>query len=362
MVENKQAEQDICPETIPVRAGESFDQESLDRYLKDKLDGTEGPLTVKQFAGGHANLTYMLKYDNREYVLRRPPLGVVANKSHDMGREYRVLSELYKKFSPAPQAFLFSEDTTIIGAPFFIMERKKGTVVRGVMPPEFGSGRDQDKNRIISEILVDTLVELHEVDYGAIGLNDLGRPEGYMERQVLGWADRYDRAKTKEIDFVKDLKSWLMDKVTSSPDHVLLHNDFRLDNMMLDPRDPGQVVGVFDWDMCTLGDPLADVGCLLSFWFEQGEGLGDMMPMPSDLPGFITRKEVIHQYGEKSGRDMGKIDFYYVFGLYKMAVIVQQIFYRYDKGQTKDQRFIMFGLGAELLLSLAWNTARSSTL
>ncbi len=362
MGENTKTEQGICPETIAVREGEAFDQERLDRYLKDRIEGTGGPLSVKQFAGGHANLTYMLKYGEREYVLRRPPLGAVANKSHDMGREYRVLSALYKKFLPAPQALIYSDDTSIIGAPFFIMERKKGTVVRTGVPPEFGSGLDKEKNRIISETLVDTLVELHQVDYRAIGLDGLGRPEGYMERQVLGWADRYDRAKTKEIDFLKDLKAWLVDKVPVSQDYVLLHNDFRLDNIMLDPSDPRKVVGVFDWDMCTLGDPLADVGCLLSFWFEQGEGLGDMMPMPSDLPGFMTRKEAIQRYGEKSGRDMAKIDFYYIFGLFKMAVIVQQIFYRYDKGQTKDPRFKMFGIGAELLLTLAWDKVRSSIL
>ncbi len=183
-----------------------------------------------------------------------------------------------------------------------------------------------------------------------------------MERQVLGWADRYQRAKTKEIECMAPLKAWMLDKMPPARGHALLHNDWRLDNIMLDSSDPGRVVAVFDWDMCTLGDPLADLGCLLSLWFQEGEWVGDNKAMPSDLPGFMSRKEAVERYGHKSGKDMSRIDFYYVFGLYKMAVILQQIYCRFEKGQTRDKRFQFFGAAAELLLSLAWSNAQNSSL
>jgi len=351
---------EMQPELIPIREGEEFNAERLASFLQGKLEGTDKSLKVLQFSGGHANLTYLLQYGQTEYVLRRPPIGPVAATAHDMGREYRVLSVLYKVFPPAPRAYLYCEDASVIGAPFFIMERKIGTVVRSVVPPEFGSGQDPGMNRMLSEVIIDALAGLHGVDYSSVGLDGLGKPEGFMERQILGWTGRYEKAMTKEIPIVKDLNGWLMDKLPKSQGHALVHNDWRLDNMMLDPKDPSRVVAVFDWDMCTLGDPLADLGCLLSFWFEQGEAFGTMTAMPTHVPGFMTRKEAIHRYGEKSGRDVRKMDFYYVFGLFKMAVVVQQIYFRYARGQTKDPRFQHFGMGAELLLSLAWSTAQAS--
>jgi aminoglycoside phosphotransferase (APT) family kinase protein len=353
---------DAPSDVIAVREGEEFDPGPLAEYLKGRLEGAGRPIRVLQFPGGHANLTYLLKLGEYEYVLRRPPIGPVAKTSHDMGREYRVLSVLYKLFPYAPRAFLYCEDEAVIGAPFFVMERKRGTVVRNEVPEEFSGGKDPKVNRVLSEALVDTLVQLHGVDYASIGLEGLGKPEGFMKRQIGGWAGRYDRAMTKEIACVKDLREWLADKLPPPQDYVLLHNDWRLDNMMFDRDDPGKVVAVFDWDMCTLGDPLADLGCLLSLWFEEGEGLGKMSAMPSDVPGFMTRKEAIERYGDKSGRDVSKMDFYYVFGLFKIAVVVQQIYYRYAKGQTKDERFEKFELGAEILMSLAWDLAQASRL
>jgi aminoglycoside phosphotransferase (APT) family kinase protein len=352
----------VPSDVIAVREGESFDPGPLSEYLRGRLEGAGGPLEVLQFPGGHANLTYLLVIGGQEYVLRRPPIGPVAKTSHDMGREYRVLSVLYNVFPYAPRAFLYCEDHAVIGAPFFVMERKKGRVVRNEVPEAFGGGKDPKVNRILSEVLIDTLVQLHAVDYPSIGLEDIGKPEGFMERQISGWAGRYDRAVTKEIDCVKHLTGWLADKLPPPQDTVLLHNDWRLDNMMVAPEDPSQVVAVFDWDMCTLGDPLADLGSLMSFWFEEGEGLGAMSPMPSDVPGFMSRKGAIERYGEKSGRDVSKMDFYYVFGLFKMAVVVQQIYYRYAKGQTKDERFEKFEMGAEYLMSIAWGRAQASKL
>jgi aminoglycoside phosphotransferase (APT) family kinase protein len=359
---NSTSESGIPSDVIEVREGERFDKQVLAEYLKGRLEGADRPLQVLQFPGGHANLTYLLRLGEREYVLRRPPIGPVAKTSHDMGREYRVLSVLYQVFPYAPRAFLYCEDDSVIGAPFFVMERRKGTVVRGEVPAEFGGGKDPKANRVLSEVLIDTLVELHGVEYAAIGLEGLGKPEGFMERQISGWSARYDRAMTKEIACVKEITGWLSDKLPEPRDSVLLHNDWRLDNMMVAADDPGRVVAVFDWDMCTLGDPLADVGSLLSLWFEEGEGLGKMSAMPSDVPGFMTRKEAIERYGERSGRDVSEMDFYYVFGLFKIAVVVQQIYYRYAKGQTKDERFEKFEMGAEFLMSLAWGHAQASKL
>jgi aminoglycoside phosphotransferase (APT) family kinase protein len=352
----------VPSDVIAVRKGEALDKGPLAEYLKGRLEGGDCTLEVLQFPGGHANLTYLLKLGEYEYVLRRPPMGPVAKSSHDMGREYRALSVLYKVFPYAPRAFLYCEDDAVIGAPFFVMERKKGRVVRNQVPEAFGGGKDPKVNRILSEVVIDTLVELHAVDYVSIGLEGLGKPEGFMERQISGWSGRYDRAMTKEIGCVKDLTGWLGDKLPLPQDSVLLHNDWRLDNMMVAPDDPGKVVAVFDWDMCTLGDPLADLGCLMSLWFQEGEGLGAMSAMPSDVPGFMTRKEAIERYGEKSGRDVRKMDFYYVFGLFKIAVVVQQIYYRYAQGQTKDDRFEKFEMGAEYLMSLAWGYAQGSRL
>jgi aminoglycoside phosphotransferase (APT) family kinase protein len=352
----------VASDVIEVREGEQFDSKVLAEYLKGRLEGADRPLEVLQFPGGHANLTYLLRLGDREYVLRRPPIGPVAKSSHDMGREYRVLSVLYRAFPYAPRSFLYCEDDSVVGAPFFIMERREGTVVRREVPPEFGGGKDRKMNRTLSEVLIDTLAELHAVDYTAIGLEELGKPEGFMERQIEGWAARYDRAMTKEMPCVKDLTVWLLEKLPTAQDATLLHNDWRLDNVMVAPDDPGRVVAVFDWDMCTLGDPLADLGSLMSLWFEQGEGLGENTIMPSDVPGFMTREEAIERYGEKSGRDVSKMDFYHVFGMFKMAVVAQQIYFRFAEGQTQDERFRKFEMGAEYMMSLAWARAEGSGL
>jgi len=351
----------VRQELIAVRSGEELDARRLGEVLSGKLEGAQGEPSILQFGGGHANLTYLLQYPDREYVLRRPPLGPVASTAHDMGREYRVLSCLYRVFPLAPRALFYCEDETVIGAPFFIMERKNGIVVREAVPPEFGSGQDATRNRALSRTLVDTLAELHRVEYELVGLQDLGRPEGYMERQVRGWAERYERARTQETPHVANLTAWLLEKMPEPQVHALVHNDWRLDNIMLEPADPEKVVAVFDWDMCTLGDPLADLGCLLSFWFEEGEALARMAPMPSVVPGFMTRKEAVERYGERSGLDVSQVPVYQVFGLFKMAVVVQQIYYRYRRGQTKDKRFEHFGLGAEMLLSIAWEQAQRLT-
>jgi aminoglycoside phosphotransferase (APT) family kinase protein len=353
--EQSGAESSIPPDVIPIRPDENFDQERLAAYLSGRLPGTERALAVQQFGGGHANLTYLLRYGDMEYVLRRPPLGSVATTAHDMGREYRVLSVLYKAYPLAPRAYLYCEDTAVIGTPFFVMERRHGTVVRRAIPPEFGGGRDAAQNRRISEVLIDALADLHDVDPAAAGLGDLGRPEGFLTRQVEGWVARYERARTKAQPVVTEVTAWLRDQLPASPPPTLLHNDWRLDNMMLDCSDPGRVVAVFDWDMCTRGDPLADVGTLMASWVEQGEGLdrGAVGSMPSAVPGFLTRREAIERYCRRRGIDPTPVPYYLVFGLFKMGVVLQQLYHRYHLGQTLDQRFAPLEQVAEVLFEHA---------
>jgi aminoglycoside phosphotransferase (APT) family kinase protein len=348
----------IAPEVIPVRADEGFDEAVLRGYLRDKLEGGGMPLRVEQFAGGHANLTYLLRYGEGdrgvEYVLRRPPLGPVAPGSHDMSREYRALSVLWKAFPLAPRAYLYCGDENLIGAPFFVMERRQGIVIRGSVPAEFGSGHDERANRKLSEVVIDVLAEFHAVDPEAIGLGSLGRdPEHFLERQVKGWADRYERAKTGTIEVAEELTTWLVDNLPKSPAPTLLHNDWRLDNMAVDPEDPGRCVAVYDWDMCTVGDPLADLGTLLALWNNRGDAPVGMSPMPTQSVGFMSREEAVARYGQRSGREVSGVSYYDVFGTFKMAVVLQQIYFRYHRGQTVDERFAGLAAGAAGLFQLA---------
>ncbi|HYD48043.1 MAG TPA: phosphotransferase family protein [Terriglobales bacterium] len=338
------------PETIAIREDEDFDHDKLAAYLRERLPEADQPLQVTQFAGGHANLTYCLRYGEREYVLRRPPLGPVAPSAHDMGREYRVLSVLHRGYPYAPRAYVFCDDATIIGAPFFVMERRRGVVVRRTIPAQWGGGEDPVSNRRISEVLIDCLADLHEVDYRKVGLGDLGKPEGFLQRQIDGWFARYERARTSEIAVVHEVTDWLRSNRPPSPTPTLLHNDWRLDNMMLDASDCGRCEAVFDWDMCTVGDPFADLGTLLSAWIQADEGSASgMVVMPSHVPGFLTRAEAVERYGKRRGIDVSDVPYYYIFGIYKIAVVLQQIYVRYHRGQTKDQRFAMMGQAAEML-------------
>jgi aminoglycoside phosphotransferase (APT) family kinase protein len=326
------------PDVIPVRPGEEIDVAKVGAYLEGKLPAASGPLAIWQFPGGHANLTYLLSYPGAEYVLRRPPPGDLPASAHDMGREYRVLSVLHRAFAPAPRAFVFCEDRAVIGVPFFVMERRRGVVVRREVPPAFGGGADAVANRKLSEAMIDTMVDFHAVDPAAAGLESLGKPDGYLGRQVKGWTERWERARTRAVPAADEVLAWLNARLPASPAPTLVHNDWRLDNMAVAADDPGRCVAVYDWDMCTRGDPFTDLGTLLSSWFEEGEEYAFLASMPSRVPGFMKRAEAIERYGRKSGRDVSGVPYYYVFGLFKMAVIVQQLFYRYHKGQTPDAR------------------------
>lgn len=355
-------ESPVFTEIIPMRPDERIDPERVAKALAGQLPGVEGVPEIWQFEGGKANLTYLLRYPARqgeveapaEYVLRRPPLGPVAPKSHDMGREYQVLSVLNPAYPLAPKAFAYSEDTQVVGAPFLVMERRKGIVIRQEMPSNF---LDQPAlYQRMSEMITNALADLHTVDPHAIGLDNLGRPDGFMQRQIKGWAGRWDAAKTEEVPRFEEIHRWLESNTPDAQRVSLVHNDFKLDNMMVNADDPAQPVAVFDWDMCTLGDPLADLGTLLGYWTEAGDS--DVRKvfavMPSHLPGFFTREQVAESYARRSGLSLEHLAFYETFALWKTAVVIQQIYVRLHRGQTRDERFRSYGQRAKGLVDAAW--------
>ena len=342
-----------APDLIDVRPDERIDVTALAAFLGGQLEGAKGFPEVRQFSGGHANLTYLLTYPNAEFVLRRPPLGPVAPGSHDMAREYRVLSRLWQSFRPAPRAYILCDDESVIGAPFFVMERRDGVVVRNGVPERFGGGGDEEANRKLSEVVVDTLAQLHAVDPASCGLDTLGRPDGFLERQVAGWMERWHGARNEDNPTAERVGDWVAGQIPASQAPTLLHNDWRLDNMAVDFNDPGRCVAVYDWDMCTRGDPLADLGTVLSVWYQADEVPSSLNPMPTTAPGFMTRSEALARYGERTGRDVTGFDWYLVFGTWKLAVVLQQIFIRWLRGQTKDERFEGMGAGAIRLFELA---------
>jgi aminoglycoside phosphotransferase (APT) family kinase protein len=334
---------DLNSDTIPVRPDERFDEGKLAAYLMGRLPGATQALQVRQFGGGAANLTYLLDYGTQQYVLRRPPLGPVARAAHDMGREYKVLSVLHQAFPCAPRAYLYCDDPGIIGADFFVMERRCGVVVRRSMPAEYAALAEAPRQ--MSLALVDALAQLHAVDYNAIGLGDLGEPQGFIARQIEGWYKRWLAAKNEDVAEMEAVYAWLKAHQPAAAGYALVHNDYKLDNLMFSPADPAQVVAIFDWDMCTLGDPLSDLGALLSYWSEAGDPpYFQAMAMMPTRAGFPSRGELVERYALKSGRPVHDIHFYHALGLFRVTVIVAQIYIRYVRGQTQDQRFA--GLGA----------------
>ena len=339
---------------IEVRADETFDIPALTEWMSD-VDGLpQGTPVVKQFGGGKANLTYLLAFPSgEELVLRRPPLGPVPPGAHDMGREYQVLSRLWRAFDKAPRAVAYSPDTTVIGSEFFLMEKRDGVVVRNRVPEVFGGGSDPSANRHLSEVVVDTLAEFHSVDPRACGLDDLGRPEGFLERQVTGWTSRWAKSKHEEFPLADELGEWLMTELPAQTRPSLLHNDWRLDNMAVDPEDPSRCVAVYDWDMTTRGDPLADLGTLMGSWFDRGEAPDGLGMMPTTAPGWMPRNAAVSRYVDKAGADPTSIEWYLVFGAWKLAIVLQQIYIRWLRGQTQDERFAELDRGVRHLFELA---------
>lgn len=276
-------------------------------------------------------------------MLRRPPFGHKAKSAHDMGREYRILNQLNAGFPYCPKAYAYCTDETLIGAEFYVMERVKGIILREDIPAELGFTPDQ--TTALCKSFVDKFVELHNVDYNTCGLGDLGKPEGYVQRQINGWIDRYERAITPDAPTWEQVKAWLRDKMPA--DHhkpAIVHNDYRFDNVILSPDNPMEIIGVLDWEMTTLGDPLMDLGNTLAYWIEATDppSMQLIRKQPSNAAGMLTRQQFVEYYAERAGIRIDNFDYYYTYGLFRLAAIVQQIYYRYFHGQTQDKRFARF--------------------
>lgn len=335
-------------ELIDERPDERVDISRLEPYLRAHLPGADGPLSVRQFGGGKANLTYLLRFADQEFVLRRPPLGPIPPGAHDMRREHRVLSVLHRQFPLAPRSLLLCDDESLIGAIFIVLQRRHGFVIRDDIPPPFAG--KPELNRRIGLALIEALADLHLVQPAAVDLDDLGRPEGYVKRQSEGWTRRWEAslggaAAEESKTAMGPVLDWLARQVPPSGATALLHNDYRLDNCLLDSADPGRIVAVMDWDMCTQGDPLADLGYLLNYWVEPGDppAWREIAAMPTWRDGFPSRAEAIAHYAERTGFDVAPVGWHQVFAAFKLAVIIQQIYIRFVRGQTQDQRFRNYG-------------------
>ena len=350
---------DFLDHPTAIRSGEELPLATLDPYLRGHFRGEAGTLEVRQFPSGHSNLTYSLRLGSRELVLRRPPFGSKVKSAHDMSREFRVLSKLHSVYSPAPEVLLYCDDSSIIGAPFYVMEPIRGIILRRALPTGFDF--PADKARRLSESFIDNLIRLHRVDYAGAGLSDLGKPEGYLERQVRGWTERYYGSKTHEHSEVEKLSAWMQQHMPATRTVSLIHNDYKYDNVVLDSNDITRIVGVLDWEMCTIGDALTDLGTALAYWVDrtdppevQQNGWG-----PTTEAGSFTRAEIVHYYSQKTGCDASHIAFYLTFARFKLAVIVQQIYFRYHQGLTKDERFASMPARIQMLLRAALYSAQS---
>lgn len=340
----------MTEDTRPVRNTEQLDWARLEAWLRERLpacaiDGLDltRPMAVEQFPGGHSNLTYHVRFGDTELVVRRPPFGPVPPTAHDMAREFRWLSAVHPVFPLAPRVYVLCDDPEVVGSIFYVMERRHGIVVRHEEPPEI---KDRpDVRRRVGLALVDALADLHAIDLEHAGLTHLGKPAGFVERQVRGWSDRWHRSKTADVPEMDVLAAWLVQELPPNPAQpAIVHGDFKLDNLMLDADDPARLVGVFDWEMAALGDPLVDLGILLAYWVPNAPPeQRDALTTVTTLPGWITPAEIVERYAQRSGRDLSSLRFFEVFALFKIAVVIQQIYYRFVQGQTDDPRFATFG-------------------
>ncbi|HEX8177973.1 MAG TPA: phosphotransferase family protein [Pyrinomonadaceae bacterium] len=335
---------DLLDKPGPVRQGEQLDEPKLRAYLHAQLPDLAGPLTLAQFPAGFSNLTYLVRAGAREFVLRRPPFGAQVKTAHDMGREYLILSRLYPVYAKVPRPVLYCADETILGAPFYLMERVRGIILRAHAPA--GVELSPSVMRRLSESFIQNLVEIHAVDFAGAGLGELGRAEGYVQRQIAGWTKRYYAARTDDVPAVEQLARWLSEHTPPDSGRALIHNDYKYDNVVCAPDELARIVAVLDWEMATIGDPLMDLGTTLGYWVEpddpaewQQVGFG-----LTARAGNLRRHDLIDYYARRSGRDVRAVVFYFAYGLLKIAVIVQQIYYRYRQGHTTDARFAQLGL------------------
>lgn len=336
--------------TIPVRKGAELDWDRLDQHLKSVIPGLEGEVEVTQFAGGNSNLTYRLKYANNDLVVRRPPFGTKAKSAHSMIREYEIMNKLKPVYTSVPETLYYTDDESIIGSEFYVMRKVDGLLITDKLPPEWNF-TPADTRRFCT-CFWEKLIELHQVDYEAAGLGDFGKPEGYVERQVLGWNRRFERALTPDVDNFSDVRGWLEANMPADNiRHSILHGDYRIDNAIIDKDEPCNILAVLDWEICAIGDPLMDLGNSLAYWIEDGDPfeMSQLVVQPSNAPGMLTRQEILDLYQERTGVDTSNFTFYLVYGYFRLGVILQQIYYRYFHGQTQDERFKLFGVATQQL-------------
>lgn len=338
-----------------VRQGQELNEAPLKKFLLEKqlISDSNSPWEVSQFTNGFSNLTYLIKIENKELVLRRPPVGAIK-RGHDMGREFRVLTGLNRGFQKAPIAHAYTEDENILGVPFYVMQKVEGIIING----DVAKKRDISASEfpVIANSWLDTLVELHALDFGAIGLSELGRPNGYVERQVRNWSKQYLNAATDDIPEADKVMTWLNEQQPKEYDHSLIHNDYKYDNVVFEDDSWTNISAVLDWEMCTLGDPLMDLGAAIAYWITADDHpmILSVFPYPTSLPGNPSRLDIVESYAQKSGRPINHLVFYYAFGLFKNAVIVQQIYYRYSKGLTTNEKFSQLNKVTRLFFELAW--------
>ena len=334
----------LIDQPAAVRQGDELDVAKISAYIKSHIDLLQGDMQMKQFKGGASNLTYQIDFDNATFILRCPPPGTKAKSAHDMGREFNIMQQLKPIYPFVPNMVLFCNDESVIGRDFYVMEKLVGIIPRANLPK--GVTLTAEQTRLLCTNVIDKLVQLHQLDYKATGLASIGKGDGYAGRQISGWADRYNKARTPNVPSFSKVITWLKSNTPNDKATCIIHGDFRFDNVVLDANDPTKVLGVLDWEMATIGDPLMDLGNSLAYWVEAGDPmpLQQLRRQPTHLPGMMTRDEVVKYYCQKMGYGNVDFTFYRVYGLFRLAAIAQQIYYRYYHGQTNNKAFKNFYL------------------
>ncbi len=346
-----------------IRPGEEIDPAAVKAFLQKNIQGLFGDIAITQFPSGYSNLTYLIDMGGCQMVLRRPPIGARVKAGHDMGREYKVLKALHPVFPYCPEPLAYTDDLSIIGAPFFVMEKLSGIILRKDLPRELSFSENQARQLCVT--LIDLLADIHAIDIQKASLDFIGKPQGYVQRQVEGWSARYRKARTDDAPDCETVMAWLADKMPEDTNHpTLVHNDYKFDNVVLNPKRPEKIVGVLDWEMTTCGDPLMDLGNCLAYWVEKNDpkDMQMMRTMPTSMSGALTRQEILDQYENRTGRSTRQFDFYYCFGLFRLAVIAQQIYYRFFHKITNNKRFAMLIFAVTGLEKTALRVIESSDL
>jgi aminoglycoside phosphotransferase (APT) family kinase protein len=332
---------DLIDKAKPVREKEQLPLDKADAWIKATIPNVTGTPEITQYTGGASNWTYRIRYDSHDLILRRPPAGTKAASAHDMKREYEIQKALMPYYT-VPEMLAFCNDQSVMDCDFYIMRRVEGIIPRANLPKDLNLDKEQVRQLCLN--VIDKLIELHSIDIRTTGLAQFGKGSGYCERQITGWSERYKKAKTWNVPSFKKVMNWLKANIPAEERSCLIHNDFRFDNVILDPEDPMKIIGVLDWEMATIGDPMMDLGNTLAYWVQADD---DFMAkstrrQPTNAPGMLTRKEVISYYCHKMGFEAKNFTFYEVYGLFRLAVIAQQIYYRYYHRQTRNKEFKKF--------------------